>query len=90
MQSNMNHSMVGMLYFSQKQLPCKMKSRLVIIKCADYIFWQLLCGYSRIKNKPHTGLNLKTFSQSYDESNLEIDRSQQWFNYNFAFGELFI
>ena len=29
------------LYFSQKQLPRKMKSRLVITECAGYIFWQL-------------------------------------------------
>ena len=29
------------LYFSQKQLPRKMKSRLVIIMCAGYIFRQL-------------------------------------------------
>ena len=29
------------LYFSQKQLPRKMMSRLVIIECAGYIFWQL-------------------------------------------------
>ena len=30
-----------LLYSSQKQLPHKMKSRLVIIECAGYIFWQL-------------------------------------------------
>ena len=30
-----------LLYISQKQLPRKMKSRLVIIECAGYIFWQL-------------------------------------------------
>ena len=30
-----------LLYCSQKQLPSKMKSRLVIIRCAGYIFWQL-------------------------------------------------
>ena len=29
------------LYFTQKQLPRKMKSRLVIMKGAGYIFWQL-------------------------------------------------
>ena len=29
------------VYFSQKQLPRKMKLRLVIIDCAGYIFWQL-------------------------------------------------
>ena len=29
------------LLFSQKQLPHKMKTRLVIIKCAGGIFWQL-------------------------------------------------
>ena len=29
------------LYFSQKQLPRKLKTRLVIIECAGYIFWQL-------------------------------------------------
>ena len=29
------------LHFSQKQLPRKMKLRLVIIVCAGYIFWQL-------------------------------------------------
>ena len=29
------------LYFSQKQLPGKMKSRLVILECAGYIFWPL-------------------------------------------------
>ena len=28
-------------YFSQKQLPFEMKSRLVIIECTGYIFWQL-------------------------------------------------
>ena len=28
------------LYLSQKQLSCKMKSRLVIIECAGNIFWQ--------------------------------------------------
>ena len=28
-------------YRSQKQLPRKMKSRLVNIMCAGYIFWQL-------------------------------------------------
>ena len=27
-------------YFSQKQLLCKMMSRLVITKCAGYILWQ--------------------------------------------------
>ena len=27
--------------FSSKQLPRKMKTRLVIIECAGYIFWQL-------------------------------------------------
>ena len=31
----------GILYFSQNQLPRKMESRLVITKCAGYIFWQL-------------------------------------------------
>ena len=36
------------LYFSQKQLPHKMKTRLVIIKCAGYTFrqlflWRLYC-----------------------------------------------
>ena len=29
------------LYFSQKQLPRRMKTRLVIIMCAGYNFWQL-------------------------------------------------
>ena len=29
------------LFFSQRQLPHKMKSRLVMIECAGYIFWQL-------------------------------------------------
>ena len=29
------------IYVSQKQLPRKMKSRLVIIQCAGNIFWQL-------------------------------------------------
>ena len=29
------------IYFSQKQLPREMESRLVIIVCAGYIFWQL-------------------------------------------------
>ena len=33
---------IFLLYFSQKQLPRKMKSRLVITKCAGYIFWQLI------------------------------------------------
>ena len=28
----------NILYFSQKQLPREMKSRLVIIKCAGYVF----------------------------------------------------
>ena len=32
---------VRILYFSQKQLPREMESRLVIIECAGYIFWQL-------------------------------------------------
>ena len=35
------YSSQAMIYFSQKQLPRKMKSRLVIIMCAGYIFWQL-------------------------------------------------
>ena len=30
-----------LLHFSQKQLPREMESRLVIIMCAGYIFWQL-------------------------------------------------
>ena len=30
------------IHFSQKQLPRKTKTRLVIIECAGYIFWQLL------------------------------------------------
>ena len=30
-----------LLYISQKQLPCKMKTCLVITMCAGYIFWQL-------------------------------------------------
>ena len=29
-----------LLYFSQKQLPRETKTRLVITKCAGYIFWQ--------------------------------------------------
>ena len=29
------------IYFSQKQLPRKMTSRLVNTECAGYIFWQL-------------------------------------------------
>ena len=29
------------LYFSQKQLPREMESRLVIVVCAGYTFWQL-------------------------------------------------
>ena len=29
------------IYLSQKQMPRIMKSRLVIIECADNIFWQL-------------------------------------------------
>ena len=29
------------LYFSQKQMPREIESRLVIIVCAGYIFWQL-------------------------------------------------
>ena len=29
------------IFFSQKQLTRKMNSRLVIIECAGYIFWQL-------------------------------------------------
>ena len=36
-----------LIYCSQKQLPRKIrkiKSRLVIIKCAGYIFWQFFCG----------------------------------------------
>ena len=33
------------LHLLQKQLPRKVKSRLVIIQCAGYIFWQLfLCS----------------------------------------------
>ena len=28
------------LYFSQKELPCKITTRLVITQCAGYIFWQ--------------------------------------------------
>ena len=31
----------AVVFFSQKQLPRKMKSRLVIIVCAGYTFWQL-------------------------------------------------
>ena len=55
--ANLNHCAVPLLsravvnlswydniYFSQKQLPRKMKSRLVIIDCAGYNFWQLFCG----------------------------------------------
>ena len=37
------------LYFSQKQLPRKMKSRLVIIACAGYILWQLFLRRLYIK-----------------------------------------
>ena len=29
------------IYLSQKQLPREMESRLIIIVCAGYIFWQL-------------------------------------------------
>ena len=32
---------IGKVYFSQKQLPRKMKSCLLIIECAGYINWQL-------------------------------------------------
>ena len=32
------------LILEPKQLLRKMKSHLLIIKCAGYIFWQLLCG----------------------------------------------
>ena len=32
---------IPLLYFSQKQLPRKMKLCLVIIVCKGYIFWQL-------------------------------------------------
>ena len=32
---------IGLLYFSQKQLPRKMKLRLVILVYAGNIFWQL-------------------------------------------------
>ena len=38
---NRAYSVIALLYFSQKQLPRKMKARLVIIQCAGYIFWQL-------------------------------------------------
>ena len=34
------HHFASVYIFSQKQLPRKMKSRLVIIECAGYIFWQ--------------------------------------------------
>ena len=30
-----------LVYFSQKQPPRKLKTRLVIIECAGHIFWQL-------------------------------------------------
>ena len=42
------------LFFSQKQLPRKMKSRLVIIECADYIFWQLFLRLLYIPAVPVT------------------------------------
>ena len=44
-----------LLYFSQKQLPRKMKSRLLIIKCAGYISWQLFLRrlYSIFKCSQH-------------------------------------
>ena len=35
------------LYFSQKQLAREIESRLVIIECAGYVFWQL---FSRLLN----------------------------------------
>ena len=31
---------IVILYISQKQLPRKMKMRLLIIECAGYILWQ--------------------------------------------------
>ena len=36
--------MIYNIYLSQKQLPRKTKSRLVITEYAGYIFWQLFCG----------------------------------------------
>ena len=34
---------VPYIYFPQKQLPRKMKTRLVITECTGYIFWQFFC-----------------------------------------------
>ena len=42
------------MYFSQKRLPRKMKSRLVIIECAGYIFGSCFCDhYIKTKPLPH-------------------------------------
>ena len=53
------------LYFSQKQLPRKMKSRLVIRKCAGYIFWQLFfCGDYKYATASYTSSSILLFSLS--------------------------
>ena len=50
------------LYFSQKQLSRKMKSRLSIIKCAGYTFWQLFLR--------RLNLQYDSFTSCYIESEL--------------------
>ena len=40
---------IRFIYFSQKQLPCKIKLRLVIVECAGYIFWQLFFTATIVK-----------------------------------------
>ena len=37
--STADYRSLTVLYFSQKQLPSKMTTRLVLIQCAGYIFW---------------------------------------------------
>ena len=55
---NIELSPLNLLYSSQKQLPRKMKSRLVIIECAGNNFWQLFLrrlyqGYLYMNHNSH-------------------------------------
>ena len=44
------------VYFSQKQLPCKIKPRLVIIECAGYILWQFFLRRLLLRTTPSRAL----------------------------------